>query len=76
MVATMQGAQSHALWHAWAQLEEQRGEPRVVRYLYKRGLEVLCSGPTSTLHKDPSLATDDCGGRPARSATGFHCAEQ
>ena len=36
----MQGAASHALWHAWAQLEERSGEPRVVRYLYKKGLEV------------------------------------
>ena len=38
-----QGAASHALWHAWAQLEERSGEPRVVRYLYKKGLEVSVS---------------------------------
>jgi len=36
----LQGSQSTALWHSWASLEERSGEPRVVRYLYKKGLKV------------------------------------
>ena len=35
----MQGAQSHAIWHAWAGMEAEQGDPTVVRYLYRRCLE-------------------------------------
>ena len=34
-----QGAQSHAIWHAWAGMEASQGDPTVVRYLYRQGLE-------------------------------------
>lgn len=39
MVCCLQGAQSHAIWHAWAGMEASQGDPTVVRYLYRRGLE-------------------------------------
>lgn len=35
----IQGAQSHAIWHAWAGMEASQGDSTVVRYLYRRGLE-------------------------------------
>jgi len=35
----LQGAQSHAIWHAWAGMEASQGDVTVVRYLYRRGLE-------------------------------------
>lgn len=35
----VQGAASHALWHAWAMLEATQGENKAVRYLFARGLE-------------------------------------
>lgn len=35
----IQGAQSHAIWHAWAGMEASQGDPTVVRYLFRRGLE-------------------------------------
>ncbi|DBA72955.1 hypothetical protein WJX79_002845 [Trebouxia sp. C0005] len=36
---TVMGAQSHAIWHAWAGMEASQGDVTVVRYLYRRGLE-------------------------------------
>lgn len=36
---TLLGAQSHAIWHAWAGMEADQGDPTVVRYLYRRCLE-------------------------------------
>ena len=38
-VLAAQGAQSHAIWHAWAGMEAKQGDITLVRYLYKRGLE-------------------------------------
>ena len=35
----VQGAQSHAIWHAWAGMEASQGDATVVRYLYRRGLQ-------------------------------------
>jgi len=38
---TVKGAASHALWQAWALLEQRnRTDPSIVRSLFKRGLEV------------------------------------
>lgn len=35
-----QGKSSHALWQAWALMEQRQGDQAMVRPLYKRGLEV------------------------------------
>lgn len=37
---TSQGKASHALWQAWALMEQRQGDKAMVRPLYKRGLEV------------------------------------
>jgi hypothetical protein len=39
LAGDLQGAASHALWHAWAQLEAEKGEEKAVRYLFAKGLE-------------------------------------
>lgn len=36
----LQGKESHALWQAWALMEQRQGDNSIVRALYKRGLEV------------------------------------
>ncbi|KAI3436107.1 hypothetical protein D9Q98_002165 [Chlorella vulgaris] len=37
---TVMGKESHALWQAWALMEQRQGDNSIVRALYKRGLEV------------------------------------
>lgn len=39
-VYLLQGSQSNAIWHAWAQMEATQGDRTVVRYLYRRCLEI------------------------------------
>lgn len=36
----LQGKASHALWQAWALMEQKQGDKEVVRALFRRGLEV------------------------------------
>ena len=36
----LQGRASHALWQAWALMEQKQGDRAVVRALFRRGIEV------------------------------------
>ena len=59
-----QGKASHALWQAWALMEQRQGDKAMVRPLYNRGLEVRC-GENSLM----------CGGWMAPLAeAGWHAA--
>lgn len=49
-----QGRASHALWQAWALMEQKQGDRALVRPLFRRGLEARCApGPPPPTHTRP-----------------------
>lgn len=54
-----QGRASHALWQAWALMEQKQGDRALVRALFRRGLEARCA-PRRRFAPNPAAAPSMC----------------